>query len=96
MWGFGRSFRSASKKFKSNHKKSYTTSNDANLKRRGKRWLTWLALGGFTAGSLYIGDAYINDDLDLITDRFRRKLSPEERKNRFVFLLFIYKLIKYI
>lgn len=85
MWGFG-SFRSASKKFKLKQKRSYS-SKDVIQKRRGKRWLTYLAIGGITAGSLYIGDAYINDDLDLITDKFRRKLSYEERKDRFVLYL---------
>lgn len=32
--------------------------------------------------SLYLADAYVNDDLDLVVDKFRTRLTPEESADR--------------
>lgn len=42
------------------------------------------------AAGIYIGDSALNDDLDSISDRFRTRMTEEERKNRCVKFLSIY------
>lgn len=52
-----------------------------------RRWLKWASVLTVSIGGLYLGDMIINDDLDAIRDRFRTKLSEEERKNRYKFVI---------
>lgn len=74
---FNRFFHTSSRIFNKNARKT-------ELKPR-KRWLKWGSILTVTVGGLWFGDLIINDDLDIITDRFRTKISEEERKNRFVY-----------
>jgi hypothetical protein len=41
------------------------------------------------ATGAYVGDLYLNDDLDTISERFRTRLTEEERKDRCVTMLYI-------
>lgn len=46
------------------------------------KWLKRCAVVGLIGGSIYVIDLTINDDLNLLTDRFRTKLTDQERLDR--------------
>lgn len=47
-------------------------------------WGTKLVAGtALLAAGIYLGDLYMNDDLDNLSELFRTRLSEEERKNRY-------------
>lgn len=53
-------------------------------KKAKKPWgaLKWAMFGGLSWLTIYLLDAAINDDLDLVADKFRTRLSPEEMNKR--------------
>jgi hypothetical protein len=62
------------------------TTTDARPRQTSRlKKLGYGALGmAVVAGVVWIGDLWVNDDFDIISDRFRRRVSPEERKDRSV------------
>lgn len=49
---------------------------------RASKWGRRIVAATGVAASLYLFDIWVNDDWEIITDRFRRTLSEEERKDR--------------
>lgn len=62
-----------------------TASHDGKSEKRSSG-VVGKVLGGLAllAGGIYLGDLYMNDDLDNISEAFRSRLSDEERKDRYV------------
>jgi hypothetical protein len=68
-------------------RKLSTNAAAAPKKRRwGKTLMVVLAIGG----GVYAVDLWANDDFDIIKDRFRNKVSAEDRKERYIY----YRIIK--
>jgi hypothetical protein len=84
-------FSRASRRFRygaGQQKRANSTNNTEEAPKRQASTMKKLGTGvagiAILAGAIWIGDIWVNDDWEMITDRFRRKLSPEERKDRFV------------
>lgn len=82
------SFISKVKNTTKNSFRSFSTNLNSNgdssvFKKLFKRARLFTAFGVF-AGAIWIGDLYINDDLDdVLDDKFRNRLSLEEQKSRY-------------
>lgn len=71
-------------------RKLTTGTTPAPKKRRwGKTLMVVLAIGG----GVYAVDLWANDDFDILKDRFRTKVSAEDRKDRYVSQYNIFKII---
>jgi hypothetical protein len=61
------------------------TETDGSVSKPQSTWGRKLlgALVALAAG-VYVGDMYLNDDMDNLTERFRTRLPEEDRKDRYV------------
>lgn len=85
MWKLTLAFGRRSHKWSG--RKNYSSSakeasGSAQKISRSNKWLRILSALGILSGAVYVGDLALNDDLDQITNFFRKKLSPEEQKDR--------------
>lgn len=72
--------------------RAYATevSSDGTTAKKSSGLLAKIVGGAaLLVGGVYLGDLYMNDDLDNLSEVFRRRLSDEERKDRYVTLFSI-------
>lgn len=88
----GRVIGQTSYSIRSESVRGYASSDSAGVQPKRRYGLKFLGGLVILGTGVYVGDLVLNDDLDQLTDRFRTRLTEEQRRDRYVELPFVHSI----